>query len=151
MSGPAGPTGPTGITGRRGLQGTPYGAPGTTFYSPSGRVPEVNSVTSQTYVPSLGTNSGSMYCITSAINDPIIYLPGSLTSDQYGSFWIITNSGGGDGQRIFLRGLTQLTLSGVVLTMNPIGQYISIYMSAGETITFVFVGGSGSSTTYIAF
>ena len=35
--------------------------------------------------------------------------------------------------------------------MNPIGQYISIYMSAGETITFVFVGGSGSSTTYIAF
>ena len=46
--------------------------------------------------------------------------------------------------------MTQLTIGGAVLTRST-GLTINIAMTIGETITFVFVGGSGFSCEYIAF
>jgi hypothetical protein len=151
MSGPAGPTGHTGITGRRGLQGTPYGPTGTTFYSPSGSVNVVSMQFGGVSIPGGAINSGTVYNIIQPLSDPLITFPLDLTSDHYGAFWTFTNTLGSSPQRIvILSGIQTLQISGTLLTRG-IGQQIGLDIPLGQSITFVFTDGSGSSTSYIAF
>lgn len=147
-----GPQGPTGITGRKGLQGTPYGAPGTTFYSTTGRVNV--TTTSGGSFDVLLTNAGGLYTIQTA-GQPSFRFPTNLTSDEYGTFWTITNGYITQEQKIdIISGIFKLTIPGSVLTcpqnQNP-NQYINLGLAPGQSITFVFFAGSGSSAEYIAF
>lgn len=149
MSGAQGHTGPTGITGRRGLQGTWYGAAGSSFYSSTGTVPttQITSSATVTYA-----NAGGIYNIQgTSYTDPLISFPTSLTSDQYGTFWTFNNTTGQAAQRILLNtGVYKLTLPGQVLTCST-GQQIALYIYPTQSITFVFVAGSGTTAEFIAF
>lgn len=154
MSGAQGPRGHTGTTGRKGLQGTPYGAPGTTFYSTSGRVNVITVVGGQVGTNALAlTTAGDLYAIQSETVLPTFTFPSNLTSDQYGTFWTITNQYITGDQKISITsGILNLTISGSVLNC-PQGQGLSIDvgLSPGQSITFVFFAGSGATAEYIAF
>jgi len=155
MSGAQGPRGHTGATGRKGLQGTPYGAPGTTFYSTSGRV-NVITVIAQPGTNALAlTTAGDLYAIQSEITSPTFTFPSNLTSNEYGTFWTITNQYTTGDQKISITsGIFKLTISGSVLTcqqnQNP-NFYIDLGLAPGQSITFVFFAGSGATAEYIAF
>lgn len=153
MSGPAGPTGHRGIVGRKGLQGTPYGAPGTTFYSTTGTVP-VTIMTSGgppggsvTYL-----NAGGVYNVQGTGNTaPNINFPTNLSTDQYGTFWTITNTTGQADQLITIQaGVYKLTLPEAVLTRSD-GQEIALFIYPAQSVTFVFVAGSNTTAEFIAF
>lgn len=153
MSGAQGPRGHTGTTGRKGLQGTPYGAPGTTFYSTTGRV----NVTILDGNPQSAQfiNAGGLYTLQQDAITPQLSFPSNLTSDQYGTFWTVTNGNTQLNQRININsGIYKLTIPGSVLTcqQNQIPNfYIDLGLAPGVSITFVFVAGSGSTAEYIAF
>ena len=150
MSGPAGPTGHQGVVGRRGLQGPPRGADGTTFYSPTGTVPVTimtNGGANITYL-----NAGGVYNVQGANNtEPAISFPADLSTDQYGTFWTITNTTGQADQLILIQsGVYLLTLPGGVLTRGN-GLEIALFIYPGQSVTFVFVAGSNTTAEFIAF
>ena len=148
-----GHTGHTGATGRRGLQGTPYGAPGTTFYSTSGRVNVSELPDNPTIYDLTLANVGSVYTFGGTFYSypPSIGFPTNLTSDEYGAYWTITNTTANTGQEITIgRGIYKLTVAGAVLTVG-VGEIIRLATTQGSSTTFVFVAGSGSSAEYIAF
>ena len=152
-----GHTGHTGITGRKGLQGTPYGAPGTTFYSTSGRVNVTPVLTrDQGDNTIVLTNAGGVYTILNdmGVNNPQFIFPSTLTSDQYGTFWTITN-GYTTGFSININsGIFKLTVPGTVITcLQGVGEtnFIRMSLNAGQSITFVFFAGSTTTAEYIAF
>lgn len=153
MSGAQGPRGHTGTTGRKGLQGTPYGAPGTTFYSTTGRVNVTildGNVQSAQFI-----DAGGLYTLQQNAIVPQLSFPSNLTSDQYGTFWTVTNGNTQLNQRMYIQsGIYKLTIPGSVLTcqqnQNP-NYYIDLGLAPGQSITFVFFAGSGSSAEYIAF
>jgi hypothetical protein len=152
MSGDPGPQGHTGATGRKGLQGTPYGAPGTTFYSPSGRV-----VVLGVEAGGAGNNeatlirAGSVFNITQvAGNPPLFVFPIDLTTDQFGTYWTLTNTIGANEQNIKIQNMYKLTIPGAVLTVG-VGQQIDLSVYRGHSITFVYVAGSAGTAEYIAF
>jgi hypothetical protein len=100
------------------------------------------------------TNAGGLYTIQTA-GQPIFRFPTNLTSGEYGTFWTITNGFVTGGQRIIIEsGIFKLTIPGSVLTcpqnQNP-NQSINLGLAPGQSITFVFFAGSGSSAEYIAF
>jgi hypothetical protein len=147
-----GPQGHTGTTGRKGLQGTPYGAPGTTFYSTTGRVDVTDASGGAITIPL--TNAGGLYTIQTA-GQPSFRFPSDLTSGEYGTFWTITNGYISMEQRIIIsEGIFKLTIPGSVLTC-PQGENpqpsIDLGLAPGQSITFVFFAGSGATAEYIAF
>ena len=158
MSGKPGHTGHTGTTGRKGLQGTPYGAPGTTFYSTSGRVNVTAANDPYIYgtTPVIFTEAGGLYAIQSSTNGtPQFVFPSTLTSDQYGTFWTITNQYTDEAQRIYINsGIYRLTIPGGKINC-PQGQnpnvYIDLGLAPGQSISFVFFAGSNTTAEYIAF
>jgi len=154
MSGAQGPRGHTGATGRKGLQGTPYGAPGTTFYSTSGRVNVITVVGTGAGTNALTlTTAGDLYAIQSQIAYPTFTFPSNLTSNQYGTFWTITNQYTTEDQKISITsGILNLTISGSVLNCpQGTGVTIDVGLAPGQSITFVFFAGSGATAEYIAF
>ena len=154
MSGKPGHTGPTGATGRKGLQGTPYGAPGTTFYSPTGRVNVTINADSSTVT---FANAGGAYSIQASATMPTFSFPTNLTSNEYGTFWTVTNTFSGDlAQTIqIISGIRILQIPGSKLTCDfqksPTPEFISLDIYQGQTIIFVYVAGSGVNAEYIAF
>ena len=158
MSGNPGHTGHTGATGRKGLQGTPYGAPGTTFYSSTGRVDAFDIIDAGVGQNSiLLTTAGDVYrCDSVMFVPPEFVFPSNLTSDHYGTFWTITNGlTDGPAQEIIIAGgIFKLTIPGSVLTCqqgaNP-AQFIRLGLTSQQSITFVFFAGSGATAEYIAF
>jgi hypothetical protein len=152
MSGDPGHTGPTGTTGRKGLQGPPYGAPGTTFYSTSGRV------TLTEVLPggagnndALLINAGVVLNMTQLGGDPPLFtFPIDLTTDQFGTYWTITNTIAPNEQNIKIRNMYKLTIPGAVLTVGA-GQQIDLSVYRGHSITFVYVAGSAGTAEFIAF
>jgi len=141
MSGAPGHTGPTGATGRRGLQGTPYGAPGTTFYSTAGRI------TTQSGTSGGGVNiqpTTSAYGVTWLMGsgDPIITLPSTISASDYGAFWRFRNN------QTSKKTMTFNNTAGILYNGDPAATSFDI--QPGTTVTLVFSGGSDSSATYIA-
>jgi hypothetical protein len=152
MSGAQGPQGHTGTTGRKGLQGTPYGAPGTTFYSTSGRV-NILSVQpgGQGNNEASLIHAGSVFNITQTSGSPPVFtFPIDLTSDQYGAYWTLTNTTGAQELTINIQGLYKLTIPGSVLTVAA-GRQIVLSLHAEHSITFVYVAGSTGTAEFIAF
>lgn len=152
MSGAQGPQGHTGTTGRKGLQGTPYGAPGTTFYSTSGR-----AVVRDVQAGGTGNNeaslirAGSVFNITQTSgNPPVFVFPIDLTTDQFGTYWTLTNTIGSAELTIIIQGMYKLTIPGAVLTVG-VGQQIVLKLYVGHSITFVYVAGSAGTAEFIAF
>jgi hypothetical protein len=152
MSGAQGPQGHTGTTGRKGLQGTPYGAPGTTFYSTSGR-----AVVRDVQAGGTGNNeaslirAGSVFNITQTSgNPPVFVFPIDLTTDQFGTYWTLTNTIGSAELTIIIQGMYKLTIPGAVLTVG-VGQQIVLNLYVGHSITFVYVAGSAGTAEFIAF
>ena len=118
MSGAQGPTGHTGATGRRGLQGTPYGAPGTTFYSPSGRI--TTSTQSGAVVEPRALDYGIVYLLSGTRNQVTITFPSVMSSDDYGAFWTFRNIDDSVNKI-----LTLTNTSGVVYNGNSYGDNCS--------------------------
>ena len=151
-----GHTGHTGITGRKGLQGTPYGAPGTTFYSTSGRVNVTPVITRDTGNNTIVfTNAGGVYSILQDMGPgiPQFIFPNTLTSGEYGTFWTITN-GYTNARNISILGINKLTVPGQVITCaQGFGEttFIQMSLNVGQSITFVFFAGSTTTAEYIAF
>ena len=152
-----GHTGHTGIKGRKGLQGTPYGAPGTTFYSTSGRV-NVTPVLTRDQGDNniVFANAGGVYTILNdmGVNNPIFNFPTNLTSDQYGTFWTITNGFTTAFNINIKSGINKLTVPGAVITCaQGVGEtnFIQMSLNVGQSITFVFFAGSTTTAEYIAF
>ena len=141
MSGPAGHTGYTGVTGRCGLQGTPYGAPGTSFYSSSGRIPFVANTTlspsSNIYITTPATY-GTTYTITTTDFNQIIFAASMLASDV-GVFWTFRNNTAST--------LLTISLSNATAVYNGSSAATSVKLAVGNSITFVY---SGTGTSYIA-
>ena len=151
-----GHTGHTGITGRKGLQGTPYGAPGTTFYSTSGRVNVTPVITRDTGDNTIVfTNAGGVYSILQDMGpqSPKFIFPNNLTSSEYGTFWTITN-GYTNARNISILGINNLKVPGKVITCaQGFGEttFIQMSLNVGQSITFVFFAGSTTTAEYIAF
>ena len=152
MSGAQGPQGHTGTTGRKGLQGTPYGAPGTTVYSTSGRV-DLRSV----QAGGAGNNEASLIRAGGVFNitqiggsPPVFVFPNNLTTDQFGTYWTLTNTIGAAERTINIQGMYKLTVPGAVLTVG-VGQQIVLSIYVGHSITFVYVAGSAGTAEFIAF
>lgn len=128
-----GPIGPQGIVGRRGLQGTPYGYPGTAFYSTAGRVPVVN-VTSGTSISPATSGYGTLYNIRTAITG--ITFP-SVPGGDVGAFWTFRNNSGST---------LAINLTTGTATYNGDAAATSVQIADGNSLTFVFVSG----TSYVA-
>ena len=137
MSGAPGHTGPTGATGRRGLQGTPYGAPGTAFYSPSGRVPivKISNATSQTVAPG---GYGTTYVVTDISFNSIVF-PESMSAGDVGAFWTFRNNTSS--------ALLDIALTSGSIVYNGLSAGVDVRLAAGNSITFVY---TGVGTSYIA-
>ena len=141
MSGPAGHTGHTGATGRRGLQGTPYGAPGTTFYSPSGRITtSVGGASGNSQVNPRTDAYGVTWLIGTA-NQTSVTLPSTISSNDYGAFWSFRNNQTTSKLLVFTNGTVQY---------NGNDAATEITLGSGNSITLVFSGGSDTTSTYIA-
>jgi len=141
MSGPAGHTGHTGATGRRGLQGTPYGAPGTTFYSPSGRI--TTSVGGGFGNSQVGprTDAYGVTWLIGTANGTDVTLPSTISSNDYGAFWSFRNNQTTSKLLTFANGTVQY---------NGDAAATQITLGSGNSITLVFSGGSNTTSTYIA-
>jgi hypothetical protein len=138
MSGAPGHTGHTGTTGRRGLQGTPYGPPGTTFYSPSGRVTLVDTRSSTNVNVAVG-EYGALYILNNAEADNYYaQLPETMNTADGGAFWTFLNNGLRDVNLNFTNG-----------TVSANGEVDGSYMTlaVGNSITIVY---TGIGTSYIA-
>jgi hypothetical protein len=138
MSGAPGHTGHTGITGRRGLQGTPYGAPGTTFYSTSGRVTTSTKLSDFTVSTS---EYGINYLMTGTSNITVT-LPSVIDIGDYGAFWTFRNNYSAS------KTLTLANTAGVVYSGNSAATSVTI--ASSNALTLVFSGGSNTTSTYIA-
>jgi hypothetical protein len=152
MSGAQGPQGHTGTTGRKGLQGTPYGAPGTAFYSTSGRVDVILAFPGGGSVNEVSLiRAGSVFNNTQTSGSPPVFtFPIDLTTDQFGTYWTLTNTVGAQELTINIQGMYKLTIPGAVLTVGA-DQRIVLSLYAGHSITFVYVAGSAGTAEYIAF
>lgn len=140
MSGNPGHTGHTGSTGRKGLQGTPYGAPGTTFYSPTGRVTTSTVLGGNMTVL---TNAYGTTYLLSAVTDPInVTLPSGIGASDYGAFWTFRNT------YTNTKVLAFTNTAGIVY--NGDSAATSISLQGGNAITLVFSGSSNTTSTYIA-
>jgi len=97
-------------------------------------------------------NAGGIYNIQGTGNtEPIINFPANLSTDQYGTFWTITNATGQAQQLILIQsGLYKLTLPGAVLTRGD-GQELALFIYPGQSVTFVFFDGSNTTAEFIAF
>ena len=140
MSGPAGHTGHTGLQGRRGLQGTPYGAPGTTFYSPSGRI-TVGTSTNGGNTHSPSTSAYGIYFLMGTGTQNVI-LPSTISSNDYGAFWTFRNNQSSN------KSVNFTNTAGIVCNGNSAATTITI--ATGNSLTLVFSGGSNDTSTYIA-
>lgn len=141
MSGPAGHTGHTGATGRKGLQGTPYGAPGTSFYSPSGRVITSVGDTSGTAF-NLSTDSfGTIYLVTSG-TDAEVAAP-RVDSTHIGGFWTIRNNTGAN--RVINFG--KMSSNGVYYNGNDYAGFVTL--ADGNSLTLVITAASADVGTYV--
>lgn len=139
MSGAQGPTGPTGATGRKGLQGTPYGAPGTTFYSPTGRV-TTSSRAEDITAPT--SEYGTTYLSTSAFSGITVTLPSVIPQSDYGAFWTFRNTYNNPKNFYFAN------TAGILHKGNSTTTTIQI--PGDHSVTLVFSGGSNATSTYIA-
>lgn len=142
MSGPAGPTGPTGAPGRKGLQGTPYGAPGTTFYSPSGRITTSAKVSDFTVSTS---EYGINYLIMTASDSNVrVTLPDTISASDYGAFWTLRNN------TADTKNLTFANTAGVLVNGVSVSEQTSMKLGSSNALTLVFSGSSNTTSTYIA-
>jgi len=141
MSGPAGHTGHTGATGRRGLQGTPYGAPGTTFYSTSGRITTSVGGGAGNSQISPRTDAYGVTWLIGTANGTDVTLPGTTSSNDYGAFWSFRNNQTTSKLLTFTNGTVQY---------NGDAAATQITLGSGNSITLVFSGGSNTTSTYIA-
>lgn len=141
MSGAPGHTGHTGTTGRRGLQGTPYGAPGTTFYSTSGRV--TTSAQSGPEVSVQAVGYGITYLLSGSRDAVTITFPSVMSSNDYGAFWTFRNLQDGVNKTLNL-----VNTAGVVYNGNSSAS--NVILGFSNSLTFVFSDGSNTTSTYIA-
>ena len=141
MSGAQGPRGHTGTTGRKGLQGTPYGAPGTTFYSTSGRITtSVGGGAGNSQVSPRTDVYGVTWLIGTA-GTTNVTLPGTISSNDYGAFWSFRNNQTTSKLLVFTNGTFQY---------NGDAAADRLTLGSGNSITLVFSGGSNTTSTYIA-
>ena len=141
MSGPAGHTGHTGATGRRGLQGTPYGAPGTTFYSTSGRITTSVGGGAGNSQVSPRTDAYGVTWLIGTAGTTNVTLPGTISSNDYGAFWSFRNNQTTSKLLVFTNGTVQY---------NGDAAADRLTLGSGNSITLVFSGGSNTTSTYIA-
>lgn len=142
MSLPQGPTGPTGMTGRRGLQGTPYGAPGTAFYSTSGRVSFSNQ-DSSTMTAAVG-DYGITYLLRSSDTYITVTLPTSMSSTHVGAFWVFRNT------YTETKSLTFSTGEGTppAIVYNGVSDAQNVNLAPGNAIALIY---TGTANNYISF
>lgn len=138
MSGPAGHTGHTGATGRKGLQGTPYGAPGTTFYSTTGRV----TTSTKTGDFAVQTSEYGINYLMTGASDITVTLPSTIDLSDYGAFWTFRNNYSAN------KTLTLANTAGVVYNGSSAATSVTIVPS--NALTLVFSGSSNTTSTYIA-
>jgi hypothetical protein len=146
MSGPAGHTGHTGATGRRGLQGTPYGAPGPSFYSTSGSVTTSNitGAPRPINISNYDGHSGWLFNFPGSGGSWPINLPTINSSSYYGVFWTFTNN------TTTSNDLT-LTFSNTAgIQYNGLTDATTATLSPNQSVTLIFSGGSNATSTYIA-
>jgi hypothetical protein len=141
MSGKPGHTGHTGATGRRGLQGTPYGAPGTTFYSPSGRITTSVGGSSGNSQVSLRTDAYGVTWLIGTATTTNVTFPSTISSNDYGAFWSFRNNQTTSKLLVFANGTVQI---------NGNDTADRLTLGSGNSITLVFSGGSNTTSTYIA-
>jgi hypothetical protein len=139
MSGAPGHTGHTGTTGRRGLQGTPYGPPGTAFYSPSGRI--TSSTETGATVNIRTVDYGTFYLLSGSRSTAELIFPTTQSSANYGAFWTVRNIYSAS------KTLTLTNTGGVVY--NGLDNVTEIVLTPDKSITFVFSGSSNATSTYI--
>jgi hypothetical protein len=95
--------------------------------------------------------AGSVFNITQVAGlPPLFVFPIDLTTDQFGTYWTLTNTVGAGGLSIKIQGMYKLTIPGAVLTVG-VGQQIDLSLYVGHSITFVYVAGSAGTAEYIAF
>jgi hypothetical protein len=140
MSGPAGHTGPTGATGRRGLQGTPYGPPGTSFYSTSGRIITATPDTGGAYINLSTDTFGTVYLLVSG-QDTEVVAPAKV--EQIGGFWTIRNNTGAN--RVVNFG--KMSSNGVYYNGTDFAGFVTL--GAGNSLTLVISAASADVGTYV--
>jgi hypothetical protein len=95
--------------------------------------------------------AGGVFNITQTAGSPPLFVfPIDLTTDQFGTYWTLTNTVGSQELSIKIQGMYKLTIPGAVLTVGG-GQQIDLSLYVGHSITFVYVAGSAGTAEFIAF